>query len=75
MKGISKQPLSDPDLDYMTPAELSTFRNMRKCGQISFFRAGKCLRCETEIHNAKQYCSKRCKTGEEDNGSEGEQMD
>lgn len=51
----------NPDLDYMTPAELQYFRNMREIGDITFFRCALCETCGTEILKGKRFCSKPCK--------------
>jgi len=51
----------NPEKDYMTPAELLYFRNMREVGEITFFRCGFCETCRTEVLKSKRFCSKQCK--------------
>lgn len=60
------------DRDCMTSGELGLFREERKRGGVSFFRVGHCLGCSTEIHKSKQYCSKQCKQGDEEDDGDGE---
>lgn len=50
-----------PELDYMTMAERSHFKELVKAGVISSFRIKSCSRCPKEIPNSKTYCSTECK--------------
>lgn len=53
---------TDSERDHHTVAELLIFRKLVKSHTISFFRIGKCVECDGEIHKAKKYCSKECKS-------------
>lgn len=45
---------------YMTEAELSLFNRLRANNSLSVFRAKSCEVCSKEIHQSKQYCSRKC---------------
>lgn len=53
----------DPDLDYMTGAERSHFKELVQAGVITIFRIGTCgnKKCEKDIPGNKTFCSKDCK--------------
>ena len=52
--------LSDISRQHPTPGQLRQFRDGRKSGVISFFRACSCARCAVEIPLKYTYCSARC---------------
>lgn len=60
-----------PELDYMTGAESSLFKDLRKAGRISHFRVGACDKCSAEVPTHKKYCSLTCKEAQE--GSENDE--
>lgn len=53
--------LFNTKLDYMTLAEMQTFKEMRESGMITYFREVPCHRCSKPILRGKIYCSKKCK--------------
>jgi len=53
-------PQTNPELEFMTPAEFTLFERMRKQGELTFFRIGLCELCRAEIPKSKRYCSETC---------------
>lgn len=51
-----------PELEHMTPAELSALKAGRDSGHITFFRVKLCERegCKVEILKHKRWCSHAC---------------
>ncbi len=45
---------------YMTDAELALFQRLRANNSMSVFRTKGCEVCSKEIHQSKQYCSRKC---------------
>ena len=63
----------NPDIPYMTRAEMAHFKRLRAGGSITFFRTGTCQHCAAEVLKGKRYCSERCyHIAENSNGQNGE---
>lgn len=73
----------DPRRDFLTSAELTSFRASREAGTVSFFRCAICkgkrksgddvvAACTVEIPSAKSFCSAACRSSVVANPPEGE---
>lgn len=49
----------DPSLPYLTRSERGAFAELRKGGNITFFKTALCP-CGAEVPKSKQYCSEEC---------------